>query len=259
MDSQRLDTTAQCLTPREHEVLDLARRGYTNGEIADQLGITRNAVRFHLKEIHSKLGTGGERSRLGRGWRYGLGLVGLPLAKFGTGAAVTAIAAVLAAGGYLAYQEHPSEAFAAPEHFDGAVMVDGEIWDLVTAPPPETAQSPATEPAYELWYASVFGMPAGGAVVAAEETVLVASDAARGICAAVAFSRRGADHHQYHMTLDEQDITAAATWVSLDSAGGELCYAPAAMLQPGEHSLVVGREESWGGAFRALYQFTVTP
>ena len=37
------------LTPRECEVLDLARRGLSNEAIALQLGISRNAVRYHLK------------------------------------------------------------------------------------------------------------------------------------------------------------------------------------------------------------------
>jgi hypothetical protein len=37
----------------------------TNDAIATELGITRDAVRYHLKEIHSKLGTGGERGLLG--------------------------------------------------------------------------------------------------------------------------------------------------------------------------------------------------
>jgi DNA-binding CsgD family transcriptional regulator len=52
------------LTPREREVLALAGQGRTNDEIAEALGISRNAVRYHLKEIHSKLGTEGDRARL---------------------------------------------------------------------------------------------------------------------------------------------------------------------------------------------------
>jgi DNA-binding CsgD family transcriptional regulator len=59
-------TGSDILTPREREVLALATHGRTNDEIADALGITRNAVRYHLKEIHSKLHTGGDRSRLAR-------------------------------------------------------------------------------------------------------------------------------------------------------------------------------------------------
>jgi DNA-binding CsgD family transcriptional regulator len=60
--------TTDELTPREREVLALAERGLTNDAIALRLGISRNAVRYHLKELHSKLGTGGARTRL-VGWR----------------------------------------------------------------------------------------------------------------------------------------------------------------------------------------------
>lgn len=52
------------LTPRERDVLNHTARGLTNEQIALALGISRNAVRFHLKQIHSKLDTGGKRSRL---------------------------------------------------------------------------------------------------------------------------------------------------------------------------------------------------
>lgn len=51
-------------TPRERDVLRLLARGMTNQEIADSLGLTRNAVRFHMKEIHSKANTRGDRNRL---------------------------------------------------------------------------------------------------------------------------------------------------------------------------------------------------
>jgi two-component system nitrate/nitrite response regulator NarP len=52
------------LTPRERDVLRHAAAGLTNEGIASVLGISRNAVRYHLKQIHSKLHTGGQRSRL---------------------------------------------------------------------------------------------------------------------------------------------------------------------------------------------------
>ena len=98
-----MDTNVNQLTSREQEVVDLAQRGYTNNEIAERLGITRNAVRFHLKEVHSKLGTGGERSALARGWSRGLGLLTFPIAKFGVPATVATFAGGLALGGFAAY------------------------------------------------------------------------------------------------------------------------------------------------------------
>ena len=45
----------QLLTPREQEVLDLLRRGLTNQQIADELGISRAGAAYHVSEILSKL------------------------------------------------------------------------------------------------------------------------------------------------------------------------------------------------------------
>lgn len=41
---------------RELETLDLAARGWTNGQIATEMGITVHAVKFHLASIYRKLG-----------------------------------------------------------------------------------------------------------------------------------------------------------------------------------------------------------
>jgi DNA-binding CsgD family transcriptional regulator/sortase (surface protein transpeptidase) len=46
------------LTPREEQVLDLIRRGYSNRGIADELGISLATSRYHVSEIISKLGVG---------------------------------------------------------------------------------------------------------------------------------------------------------------------------------------------------------
>ncbi|KAB2857819.1 MAG: response regulator transcription factor, partial [Anaerolineae bacterium] len=44
------------LSPREIDVLKQVARGLTNPEIAGQLNVSENTVRFHLKNIFEKLG-----------------------------------------------------------------------------------------------------------------------------------------------------------------------------------------------------------
>jgi DNA-binding CsgD family transcriptional regulator len=44
------------LTPREAEVLDLVRRGFTNGQIARQLGVSADGAKYHVSQIIAKLG-----------------------------------------------------------------------------------------------------------------------------------------------------------------------------------------------------------
>jgi DNA-binding CsgD family transcriptional regulator len=46
------------LSPREVEVLEIASRGLTNGEIAGALGVSVHAVKFHLASVYRKLGVG---------------------------------------------------------------------------------------------------------------------------------------------------------------------------------------------------------
>lgn len=52
------------LTAREREVLVLVGEGLGNHEIARRLGVSKNTVRFHLKQIHGRLCTDGDRRRL---------------------------------------------------------------------------------------------------------------------------------------------------------------------------------------------------
>ena len=44
------------LSPREREVLERAAFGRSNGQIAAELGVTVNTVKFHLASIYRKLG-----------------------------------------------------------------------------------------------------------------------------------------------------------------------------------------------------------
>lgn len=43
------------LSPREQEVLELVVHGFANKEIADRMGVTLEAIRWHLKHIYHKL------------------------------------------------------------------------------------------------------------------------------------------------------------------------------------------------------------
>ncbi|MGH2610551.1 MAG: helix-turn-helix domain-containing protein, partial [Tepidiformaceae bacterium] len=64
------------LTPRQREVLALIARGRTNGEIAQQLGITLDGVKWHVREILSKLDVP-SREEAAEVWR-GRGRLSLP-------------------------------------------------------------------------------------------------------------------------------------------------------------------------------------
>jgi DNA-binding CsgD family transcriptional regulator len=103
--TSRNDALAPVLTVREREVLELVRAGHTNSEVAERLGITRDAVRYHLKELHSKLQTDGERELLRRsaatrmvGW-IGLGWTAAKVEV----AATVALGAVALGGAGLAW------------------------------------------------------------------------------------------------------------------------------------------------------------
>jgi LuxR family maltose regulon positive regulatory protein len=44
------------LTPREKHVLRLVMSGYANKEIARTIHVSENTVKFHLKNVYSKIG-----------------------------------------------------------------------------------------------------------------------------------------------------------------------------------------------------------
>ena len=52
------------LTPREEEVMQNLRDGLTNETIASRMGITRDSVKLHLKNIFAKFGVGDRISAL---------------------------------------------------------------------------------------------------------------------------------------------------------------------------------------------------
>jgi DNA-binding CsgD family transcriptional regulator len=100
------------LTPRQREVLDLLAKRHTNGEIAEKLGISLSAAKWHVSEIISTLGVdtreeaadwwreqNGLRTRLRRTAFSGLGLLSyrpLMIAAAATSVALLAAVAIFA-------------------------------------------------------------------------------------------------------------------------------------------------------------------
>jgi DNA-binding NarL/FixJ family response regulator len=54
------------LTPRQQEVLELVRQGLTNPQIAERLGISTDAAKFHVSEIITRLGVTSRREAASR-------------------------------------------------------------------------------------------------------------------------------------------------------------------------------------------------
>lgn len=87
------------LTARQRAVLRMAGEGKSNREIAKELGLSENAVRFHLKQLHAELETDGDRLRLRmRAWqRFRMWAASFTLLK--PGQTVVAAIAVVAMSG----------------------------------------------------------------------------------------------------------------------------------------------------------------
>lgn len=60
------------LTPREEEVLDLLREGFTNSEIGRLLGISTRTAKAHVAAVIEKLGVVDRTQAVARGYELGL-------------------------------------------------------------------------------------------------------------------------------------------------------------------------------------------
>jgi len=54
-----------CLTPREKEVLGLIAQGFSNGKIAETLGLNTRGVESHIQKIYRQLGVSSKNSKFG--------------------------------------------------------------------------------------------------------------------------------------------------------------------------------------------------
>ncbi len=56
--------SADRLTGRESQIMDALMQGARRGELAENLGVSPNTVKFHLKNIYSKLGVRSRRNAI---------------------------------------------------------------------------------------------------------------------------------------------------------------------------------------------------
>lgn len=66
-----ISTASQSLTDRERDVLQALSEGLSNGAIAEQLGISRSTVKFHLAALFEKLGVRRRAEAVAAGVRRG--------------------------------------------------------------------------------------------------------------------------------------------------------------------------------------------
>ena len=62
----------EVLTPREKEVLGLAARRLRDKEIAQELSVSPETVRYHLKNFYQKLAVHNRRDAVGKARNLGL-------------------------------------------------------------------------------------------------------------------------------------------------------------------------------------------
>ncbi len=135
---------------RERQVLDLIARGRTNGEIAEQLGISFSTAKWHVSELITKLGVD-SREEVAEYWRrecaprqrLARAIAGFSLpaaAKIGFGA----VAAVSMAAGAIAVGADAGFGTEAPQ--DDTEWTLQAASGLPVAPTPSPTPSPTPEP-----------------------------------------------------------------------------------------------------------------
>lgn len=136
----RMRRSAAALTARQQEVLGLMARGYTNGQIAEALGISLDGAKAHVSEIMARLDVSTREEAVEawrnrrRGLRAGLGTLG-GLKFAGAGAAGGLAVAALGVAAWVAWG--PGEG-------------DGNPWECA---PAGVSPQNGTETSWELDFA----------------------------------------------------------------------------------------------------------
>ena len=69
---QRVENSDYDLTDRENEVLALLAEGLSNAEIAERLVISITTVKFHVRNLLSKLGVTSRAEAVAMAWQHHL-------------------------------------------------------------------------------------------------------------------------------------------------------------------------------------------
>ncbi len=72
--AQRPPRVSDQLTAREVQILELLRRGLTNQQIASELVVAESTVRFHLRNVYTKLGTKRRGETIAYAFAQGIGV-----------------------------------------------------------------------------------------------------------------------------------------------------------------------------------------
>jgi DNA-binding NarL/FixJ family response regulator len=72
MQDESADGVVASLTPRQHEVLQLAAEGLSGASIAQQLVLSRSTVKTHFSNIYKRLGAGDRAGAVAEAMRLGL-------------------------------------------------------------------------------------------------------------------------------------------------------------------------------------------
>ncbi len=150
------------LTPRQREVLDLLAKRHTNGEIAEKLGISLSAAKWHVSEIIGELGVdtreeaadwwrerNGLRTRLWRGVSGGMAAATTRPVAIGT--AVVAVLAVIALVAALLWQGGDDEGVPFTDDETPTATITSAATPATPTAPTAATATPDPELVYETY------------------------------------------------------------------------------------------------------------